>query len=97
MNFLGEDQMHDYIKRFLAPSTQTYFLFGPRGTGKSTWLKFYYPDALRIDLLKPEVIRQYQAQRLSYDYSVPRRSKIQQAVFAYGIAAPVNKPILIIV
>ncbi len=53
--------MHDYIKRFLTPSGQTYFLFGPRGTGKSTWLKFYYPDALRIDLLKPDIIRQYQA------------------------------------
>ncbi len=53
--------MHDYIKRFLTPSAQTYFLFGPRGTGKSTWLKFYYPDALRIDLLKPDIIRQYQA------------------------------------
>ena len=53
--------MSEYIKRFLKPSDHTYFLFGPRGTGKSTWLKFYYPEALRIDLLKPDVIRQYQA------------------------------------
>ena len=53
--------MSEYIKRFLKPTDQTYFLFGPRGTGKSTWLKFYYPEALRIDLLKPDVIRQYQA------------------------------------
>jgi uncharacterized protein len=28
------------------------FLFGPRGTGKSTWVKQMLPDALRIDLLK---------------------------------------------
>ncbi len=52
---------HDFIRRFLAPSNQTYFLFGPRGTGKSTWLKLNYPGALRIDLLKPDVNRLYQA------------------------------------
>ena len=52
--FFGVGAMSEYIKRFLKPSDQTYFLFGPRGTGKSTWLKFYYPEALRIDLLKPE-------------------------------------------
>lgn len=28
------------------------FLLGPRGTGKSTWVKQVLPDALRIDLLK---------------------------------------------
>lgn len=27
------------------------FLFGPRGTGKSTWVRSVLPDALRIDLL----------------------------------------------
>ncbi len=27
------------------------FLFGPRGTGKSTWIETQLPDALRIDLL----------------------------------------------
>ncbi|MFY9821713.1 MAG: AAA family ATPase [Thermoanaerobaculia bacterium] len=42
---------------FRAPSTH-YFLFGPRGTGKSTWLRTAYPDALWVDLLMPEVHRQ---------------------------------------
>jgi len=27
------------------------FLFGPRGTGKSTWIEAELPDALRVDLL----------------------------------------------
>lgn len=27
------------------------FLFGPRGTGKTTWLRLAFPDAYRIDLL----------------------------------------------
>ena len=52
---------YDFVRRFLPPSNQTYFLFGPRGTGKSTWLKVNYPDALRIDLLKSDVNRLYQA------------------------------------
>ena len=45
---------------FQAPSTH-YFLFGPRGTGKSTWLRETYREALWIDLLKPEILRQYVA------------------------------------
>jgi len=38
-------------KRFLQKSNESYFLFGPRGTGKTTWLKMNFPDALIIDLL----------------------------------------------
>ena len=30
---------------------QSFFLFGPRGTGKTTWLKQQFPDALYLDLL----------------------------------------------
>ncbi len=30
---------------------QSFFLFGPRGTGKTTWLKQRFPDALYLDLL----------------------------------------------
>lgn len=35
----------------------SYFLFGPRGTGKSTWLKNTHKGALYIDLLHPETFR----------------------------------------
>jgi uncharacterized protein len=45
---------------FQAPSSH-YFLFGPRGTGKSTWLREAYEDALWVDLLRPEVHRQFLA------------------------------------
>jgi predicted AAA+ superfamily ATPase len=30
---------------------QSFFLFGPRGTGKTTWLRQRFPDALYLDLL----------------------------------------------
>ncbi|GAB5411796.1 MAG: ATP-binding protein [Chlamydiales bacterium] len=37
----------------------SFFLFGPRGTGKSTWLKEHYPKAFWIDLLDPKTFRFY--------------------------------------
>ena len=35
-------------------SRKSFFLFGPRGTGKTTWLKHRLPDALFINLLQSE-------------------------------------------
>lgn len=49
------------VSRFFHESSQSFFLFGPRGTGKSTWLKARYPTAELIDLLAPEVFRAYSA------------------------------------
>lgn len=53
--------------RFFSPPDQSYFLFGPRGTGKSTWLKQQYPNASWINLLDPETFRFFAggAERLS--------------------------------
>jgi uncharacterized protein len=48
-----------YIPRMLKPPEGSYFLFGPRGTGKSTWLMHHYPSAVRIDLLLGEEERRY--------------------------------------
>lgn len=45
------------VNRFLKPPKTSFFLFGPRGTGKSTWVREQYPNALRIDLLDPETYR----------------------------------------
>lgn len=45
------------VPRFFEPPTGHYFLFGPRGTGKSTWLRRAYGDAVWIDLLAPDVER----------------------------------------
>lgn len=47
--------------RFFRPPAASYFLFGPRGTGKTTWLKSQYPQALWIDLIDPENTRYYGA------------------------------------
>ncbi len=39
------------LKRILKAPDQSFFLLGPRGTGKSTWLQTCFPDAHVIDLL----------------------------------------------
>ena len=38
---------------------QSFFLWGPRQTGKTTLLKQVYPEAFRIDLLKTDVLMRY--------------------------------------
>jgi len=45
------------LSRFLEAPRQSFFLFGPRGTGKSTWLRQALPDALVLDLLQPDLAR----------------------------------------
>ncbi|MEI6646690.1 MAG: AAA family ATPase [bacterium] len=40
------------IKRLILKPKKSFFLFGPRGTGKTTWLQETYPDAYMLDLLK---------------------------------------------
>ena len=42
---------NDIITRLLQIPERSFFLFGPRGTGKSTWLQQVLPDAFRLDLL----------------------------------------------
>jgi len=50
-----------FIPRLLSAGRDHYFLLGPRGTGKTFWCTHQYPDALRVDLLNPAVLRRYTA------------------------------------
>ena len=47
--------------RLLAPPQASFFLFGPRGAGKSTWLRNTFPLAHRIDLLDEALYQSYLA------------------------------------
>ncbi len=47
--------------RFFQLPHRSFFLFGPRGTGKSTLVKGVYTDAVVVDLLIPSLVRQYRA------------------------------------
>jgi predicted AAA+ superfamily ATPase len=50
-----------YIPRKVLPPQGSYFLLGPRGTGKSTWLLHSYPDAVRVDFLLGDEERRFSA------------------------------------
>lgn len=43
------------IPRLLHAPQRSFFLFGPRGTGKSTWLQAEFPQALTLDLLNADL------------------------------------------
>lgn len=51
----------NYVKRLFKIPKQSFFLFGPRGTGKSTYLRKHFKNSIWIDLLKPEDLRYYKA------------------------------------
>ena len=50
-----------YIPRLLRPPKQSFFLLGPRGSGKSTWVRHELAGAHRIDLLDEAVYHAYLA------------------------------------
>ena len=51
----------ELVGRFLQIPDRSCFLLGPRGTGKSTWLRHRLPDALYLDLLDPALHRSLSA------------------------------------
>jgi predicted AAA+ superfamily ATPase len=54
-------QKNPLLKRFFEPPKQSFFLFGPRGTGKSTWMRKLFPDALYINLLLSTIREKFRA------------------------------------
>lgn len=46
--------MFDRLIKKPLEARKSFFLFGPRGTGKTTWLKHNLPDALFVNLLQSE-------------------------------------------
>ncbi len=47
------------VSRLLKAPNQSFFLFGPRGTGKTTLLKKRFPNTLLIQLLLPNIRRKF--------------------------------------
>jgi len=56
-----------YSRLIKPPQNKSFFLFGARGTGKTTWVKAVFPKAVYIDLLEAELFNDLLAnpQRLS--------------------------------
>jgi len=45
----------DHIRRLLEAPERSFFLFGPRGVGKTTWLRHAFTEAAFFDLLDPSL------------------------------------------
>src|SRR5215831_16204108 len=66
--------------RLPAPGTETFFLWGPRQTGKSTLLREAYPDALWIDLLRAEEFRRFLDAPERLRQEIEERGRVEQVV-----------------
>ena len=51
----------ELLPRFFEAPPASFFLLGPRGTGKTTWLRDRFPEALFVNLLRPETYRELTA------------------------------------
>jgi len=51
--------MKKFTDRFFSAPSDNFFIFGHRGTGKSTWLKKTFPDAYLVDLLDDRTFRNH--------------------------------------
>lgn len=51
----------EIIDRFFQAPKTSFFLFGPRGTGKSTFVHQHFKNSIYIDLLDPERVRFFSA------------------------------------
>lgn len=50
-----------YSRLFKYPKSQSFFLFGPRGTGKSTWLNQHFQEQLYFNLLDDALFTEFLA------------------------------------
>ncbi|MCY3885879.1 MAG: AAA family ATPase [Gammaproteobacteria bacterium] len=67
----------DFVGRFFDFPNQSCFVFGPRGTGKSTWLRATISNAVYLDLLSPRLYRELAAypERLRDHFEASRNSR----------------------
>lgn len=61
--------------RSLQRPGRSFFLFGPRGTGKTTWLRQRLPDALWFDLLRTHTVLELSRQPESFRQRVEARPR----------------------
>lgn len=66
--------MVKFYDRLLTLPRSSFFLFGPRGCGKTTWLKQKFPKAKLISLLDESIYQSYLADP-SIFYQVAKRAK----------------------
>lgn len=61
-----------YSRLIEPPKDKSFFLFGPRGTGKTTWVKSKFRDALYLDLLEAELFNDLLANPQRLENLIPK-------------------------
>lgn len=64
-----------YSRLIKAPEGKSFFLFGPRGTGKTTWVKTTFPDAIYLDMLEAELFNDLLANPQRLENLIPKYFK----------------------
>ena len=64
-----------YSRILSPPKNKSFFLFGPRGTGKTTWVKSAFPKAIFIDLLESEIYNDLLANPQRLETFIPKDFK----------------------
>ncbi len=60
-----------YPRLLKPPDAKSFFLFGPRGTGKTTWVHRTFPDAIYVDLLESELFTRLAANPQRLESLIP--------------------------
>ena len=60
-----------YSRLIVPPAQKSFFLFGPRGVGKTTWARQTFPNALYFDLLEPGTFNEFIARPQELEKLIP--------------------------
>ncbi|MCX6112549.1 MAG: AAA family ATPase [Proteobacteria bacterium] len=60
----------------IPPKNKSFFLFGPRATGKTTWLRSYYKEAAYLDLLESDIYNELLSRPDNLTRYVPKDKNI---------------------
>lgn len=61
-----------YSRLIKPPRSKSFFLFGPRGTGKTTWVKLSFPGAIYLDLLEAGIFNDLLANPQRLENFIPK-------------------------
>lgn len=64
-----------YTRIITPPKDKSFFLFGPRGTGKTTWVKSAFSNAVYLDLLESELFNDLLASPQRIENFIPQNFK----------------------
>jgi predicted AAA+ superfamily ATPase len=64
-----------YSRLLAPPKDKSFFLFGPRGTGKTTWVKNTFAEAIYLDLLEAEIYNELLANPQRLENLIPKNFK----------------------